>query len=154
VPFSIVTRLRVRTRRFGLDARLARGEDPIGDPALELRAAQLCRLRNRERVADALMLALARAEHRSASLSAAIPVRREAVSEGRPAVLQLAIVLRKPGPVCAQGVALARRLLWDGNGPLYSLGEPGALHHEARRALLALQPAPVSVVSQVHHVEV
>jgi len=154
MPDRWLVGLRVRLGRAALDGRLARGEEPARDALLALRASQLCRLATRERLADGLMSALARAEGVSQSVSAAIPVRRAQVDDARPAVLELAVALRSPEPVCARGVALTRELLVDGNGPLYAPGGPGALYAAACRALLWLRPTPAPPVRRSILVEV
>src|SRR5437870_1016842 len=63
------------------------------------------------------------------------PVRSAAVRPPAPEVLEAEAVicdvarrLRAPEPVAAQGVAMVRALLTDGNALLYQSGAPGALH--------------------------
>ncbi len=53
----------------------------------------------------------------------------------------LARRLLSPDPPAAAGVVLARRLLTDGIGPLYSrIAAPGDLRRAAEQALLACGP--------------
>lgn len=112
--------------------------------AKRLRAAQLVRLTERRRLATGLEAAVSAAEHapvRGARVPVAVrPVRRE-----RGLLLALAARLRDPAPVGARGVARARRLLTDGDGPLYrSQDEGAALHAAALDALQALAEPDVA----------
>jgi hypothetical protein len=132
--------LRALLNRQRLDARLAAGEGPADDPALALRAAQLCAPRTRHRLAVGLERALTDDGRRG--LSAAAPIDRGAVNAARPYLAQLAAVLRSPAPVAPQGVARALRLLSDVASPLYAPAEPSDLRHEAALALFWLDPAP------------
>jgi hypothetical protein len=136
---GILLRLRVRFAGLRLDARLAAGEDPAGDPRLALRAARLASPRVRRRVAAGVERAC-RKQDRRAGFSAAIPVDARAVNVARPALLQLAAALRCSERVRAQGVALAQLLLTQAEGPLYTPQRTEALHQAAREAFLALGP--------------
>jgi hypothetical protein len=133
-------RLRVLLNRPRLDARLAAGESPSDDPALALRAAQLCAPRTRRRAAVGLERALA--DDRRRGWSAAAPIDRRAVNAARPYLAQLAAALRSPEPVAPHGVARALRLLTDVPSPLYAPAEPSDLRREAGLALFWLDPAP------------
>jgi hypothetical protein len=135
----VIRRLRVLLNRSGLDARLAQGEPPSGDAALVLRAAQLCSLGTRTRVARSLERALT--DDGRPGLSAAVPINRRAVATARPYLTQLIETLRSPSPVAPQGVARALRLLTDAASPLYAPVEPADLRHAAGQALWELDPA-------------
>lgn len=146
--------LRVLVRRTALDARLAEGEDPEHTPELALRARQLRELKTRRPLGRAILAILDRAESRGPSFTSAVPVSREAIDDARPALAQLAIALRSPEPVRAQGVAQVLVLLRDGAGPLYARDdEPSTLHFVARRALLAMRPCAPCPVELVEHGE-
>jgi hypothetical protein len=67
-----------------------------------------------------------------------VPVNRAAVLEARPALLALAddlVEIPHPAP---RGVAMATRLLRDGEGPLYRPWRPEELRGAAERARHAL----------------
>jgi hypothetical protein len=134
-------------RRASLDARLAAGEDPQSAPDLALRARQLCDLHTRRALGRDIVALLNRAGDQRWSLTSAIPRSGAAIDAARPALTQIAIALRSPEPVRAQGVARVLVLLRDGNGPLYVHdGDGSALYVAARDALLAMRPcAPCTV---------
>jgi hypothetical protein len=105
--------------RWRLDRELAGGGDPH-EPLLRARATKLAHSRVREAIASRLESAIAEAESGPRhTLSAAIPVRREAVREARPLILSLAIALREPGTPSPEGVARAEMLVSDGGSSLY-----------------------------------
>ncbi len=116
---GVLRRLRSRLAALQLDHRLVAGEDPVSDPALACRAAQLTRRRCRDQLAGGLerLLSLTR---RRAAFSAAIPFDRRAVEIARPALEQLAIALRSPQPIQPRGVALTRLLLTDPCSAVYA----------------------------------
>lgn len=65
------------------------------------------------------------------------------VVEARAVIEALDRRLRAPEPVAAQGVAMVRGLLIDGNGLLYRPGLPGALGSRLRAAAAAMDPPRV-----------
>ncbi len=142
---EIVLHLRAWLSRWRLDRELAAGGDPH-EPLLGVRARKLTHPRRREAIASRLEWAIAEAESRPGrSLSAAIPVRREAVREARPLMLSLALELREPGPLSPQGIARAEMLVTDGGSSLYWDGRslyrddsPGDLPTDLRSAIAAL----------------
>ncbi len=145
-----VTTATTLLRRASLDARLAAGEDPQSAPDLALRARQLCDLDARRRLGRDLLGILRRAETWRWSLTSTIAPATAAIGDARPALIQLAVALRSPEPVRAQGVAQVLVLLRDGNGPLYAHGdEPGALYFAARDAMLAMRPCGPCTVDLV-----
>jgi hypothetical protein len=121
------TGLRVRLHASSLERRLAAGEDPRTDRALELRAAQLVAARERRALAAAIERIVDEVDKPSAAISAAAPVCRAAIKRARPQLLELVSDLRSPWPVRAAGVVLVRRLLRDGASPLYGLADEKAL---------------------------
>lgn len=139
-----LARLRARLAPSALDRRIAAGAEPWTDPDLGARAARLTRRGARRQIANGLESAVldTRAGVSPNPLRLVAPVARTTVSEAGDDVLMLAQRLRAPEPVRPQGIALARLLLVDGTGPLYSAGD--ALPLVARRALAALDEAPVA----------
>jgi hypothetical protein len=135
-----VSRLKVVTHRGRLDRELAAGADPSADEALALRAAQLEGPASRAELAMAIERILDAADA-PPTFSASAPLNRPAIRATRPALLALARALRGAEPVRAQGVALARRLVVDGAGPLYAPAPANELARAAGAALEAL-PAP------------
>jgi hypothetical protein len=140
-----VLQLRAWLSRWRLDRELADGGDPH-EPLLCARATKLTHPRVREAIASRLERAIAEAECAPRRrLSAAIPVRREAVREARPLMLSLAVALREPGPLSPQGIARAEILVSDGGSSLYWDGSslyrddrPGDLPADLRSATAAL----------------
>ena len=136
---GVLRRLRARLAALQLDHRLVAGEDPVSDPALACRAAQLTRRRCRDQLACGLERLLSRTRRRAA-FSAAIPFDRRAVEIARPALEQLAIALRSPELIQPRGVALTRLLLTDPSSAVYAPAYSDQLYDIAREALLAVDP--------------
>jgi hypothetical protein len=114
---NVMARLRARNRRVELDRVLAEGADPTGSPLLAARAAQLASPRRRARLAEALER-LALTDDGQAGLFRVAP-RRQAVRANRQALLDLAVRLRRGGPLYARGIAILELVLIDGTGPAY-----------------------------------
>lgn len=125
-----------------LDRRLAAGADPQSSAALAARAARVTDERFRARVADGLAAAIDRASNERSAFSAAIPVQWAQVQNARAELTELIDELRAPWPVRPQGVAMARRLLLDGGGPLYAPAPSGTLRSAAWTALDRLSDGP------------
>ncbi|HET6868591.1 MAG TPA: hypothetical protein VFH80_21950, partial [Solirubrobacteraceae bacterium] len=96
---------------------------------------------SRTRVANALAGVLGSAGNGSPRFTAAVRPRSDEVLEAATAIASIERRLRAPGPVAAQGVALIRLLLVDGNGPLYQPSDPGALASCLQVAMAALPGA-------------
>jgi hypothetical protein len=135
---QLTTRVAVLLARHRLDRDLAAGTAPACTPAHALRADQLAAAHTREELAEALESVVLTAQRPPAALTAAAPLRRDAIVADRSALEQLARRLRAPRPVRARGVALTRRLLTDGAGPLYAGGD-ASVAQAARRALHHLE---------------
>jgi hypothetical protein len=116
-----------RVLRLGLRARLR-----------AVREARLTSERARRRLAGDLENAIARSQDARTPFTAAIPVCREAVTDARGLLLDLAERLRAPRHANPDGVRMAHRLLVDGAGPLYVPEHPGALRVAVLRALWAM----------------
>jgi hypothetical protein len=133
-------RLEVRWRHWSLDERLAAGFDPASDPALAVRAEQLCSARHRRRLAAWIQrLALESDAAGRRRLSAAVPVVREQVAEARDSLLRLASELCSTEPVRPRGVAIIQRLLSDSDSAIYSDTARGAVELQVQAALSALE---------------
>jgi hypothetical protein len=63
-----------------------------------------------------------------------VPVQRDAVRDSRAELLALAAELRQATDASARGVATAKLLLTDGDGPLYAERGLGALAGAVSRA--------------------
>jgi hypothetical protein len=136
-PHGLATRIRARLRQRSLDARLAAGADPAGDPVLSWRAAQLANGTQRARLAESLEELVAVAEIPRPAMSAAVPIRREAIRAARPELLGLAGELAAGAPVHPRGVAMVRCMLMDGASTLYSgSGSVERAAADAHRALI------------------
>jgi hypothetical protein len=131
------SRLRAHLDAQRLDAALAAGADPMASPDLTARAELLLRPRTRRALAHGLRRAAADASRTRMAISAAVHVARPDVHENARPLLALAAELLDP---CVRpgGIALTRRLLCDGAGPLYAPSGAGELRdaiEEARAAL-------------------
>jgi hypothetical protein len=112
-------------RGGSLDRRLAAGEDSSRSALLAARATQLGRRSTRLRIArgiEGLTLAWEEPLRRFRALP-----RQAAVAKNRLALLELAALLRRPGPLYVRGIAAARLMLVDGTGPIYTDGHGEAL---------------------------
>jgi hypothetical protein len=136
----LLARVHARLREGALDRRLVAGERAVGDRALAARAWQLTRRGSRMRLANALDAVLAELDgpQRRLLFSSAVPIRRGEAELARSELIRLAERLRDERPVAAQGIALVRRLLCDGSGPLYVPGAEDELWRDVRRAAVAL----------------
>jgi hypothetical protein len=122
-----------------LDRRLAAGEDPSGDAALELRSRQLISQPARGQIACGLNRVLSE-RSRWELLSPAIPCDEEAVRLAGPALEQLARAIRSRESVRSEGMALAHLLLTEPLSVLYQPRHAEQLYEAARAALFALGP--------------
>jgi hypothetical protein len=134
---TVVFAPRVRLAAPRLDARLARGEDPLSSAELALRGARLASPRLRRRLASGLDHAL-RPQADAGVVSAAVPVDAAAVAVARPALEQLAAALRSRDRVGVRGVALTQLMITEPGSPLYRSCYPEELYERAREALFAL----------------
>jgi hypothetical protein len=131
-------RLLVRLRASRLDRLLAGGANPAESPELSLRAEQLSDRRERERIARSVdeLLHLA-SQDRAAFLGySRIPFARHQVRANRESFRQLADVLRSDRAIRPRAIAMARQLLSDFRGPIYTAG-PAYRLSEAVAATLA-----------------
>jgi hypothetical protein len=144
-PASLAVRLRLRLRRRAatLDRMLAEGANPLGDPLLGARAAQLAGRRTRDTLAAAIEqivrnprapLPLIRSTGRVARSD------EQAVRATEADLRALAARLRDPRPVDGRGVALTSVLLHDPHSPLYDSRSCLPLRYCVRMARLSLQP--------------
>jgi hypothetical protein len=140
VPFTV--RLSVLARRRDLDRGLAAGGDPRSDRALELRAAQLCRLRGRRAIAARLRKVIDAARTGSGGPVGVGRVAQSEILEEADALTDLAVRLVATRPVNPMGVALAKVLVSDADSPLRVGAEPGTLHAVVRLATAAMDSSP------------
>lgn len=121
-----------------LDARLVDGARPDHGDRLAARAWQVTRPRARRRLSRALEAVLRDAGNPCGRGTAAVPVHREQVEAAGDEIARVVERLQDPRPVRARGMVLLRRLLVDGNGPLYASGAGDELWQALRRAAIAL----------------
>ena len=140
VPLTV--RLSVLARRSDLDQRLAAGGDPRSDPALELRATQLCKVRARRAIATRLRRIIDAARNGSDGPLGIGPVAQSEVLAEADALTDLAIRLVATRPVNPMGVALAKVLVSDPDSPLRVGAEPATLYTVVRLATAALDVSP------------
>jgi hypothetical protein len=121
-----------------LERQLADGKDPAEYPLLVARAAQVARPHVRRRTAAHWQRVLDEVRSRPRPLSHAVAVCIEQVADAGPEILALVARLRDELPVSPVGVAQARRLLVETNGPLFDRSAPrGDL--SARVSLILLE---------------
>ena len=131
-------RLRVRVHGARLVGELAEGVAPTATRRHWRCAEQLLARERRRELASGLERLIEDTDHPTQSISASIPPQRQQVRDARPTLLAIIDVLRSPGPVGIQGVAMVARLLADGAGPAYAPAPPGALAALAERLLETL----------------
>jgi len=139
---GLLLHLRVLARRERLDQMLIEGADPLASEELTLRAYELSRPSHRRALAAGVDDAVRSAATRRRRSPAAPPLAREGIGSARAALAELARVLREEPVVAARGVALVRRLLTDGAGPLYVESGDAAVRAAADEAVRALRAAP------------
>ena len=128
----LVTRLWAALGRSRLDGALAEGADPCGSFALAHRAARLTSDRSRIRLAEEVDRVITAATRPTVGFSSAVPLDVREVAAAAPRLIEIRELLRSRFPVYANGVAMLKRLLRDGGGPLYS----PPLYSPARRGAL------------------
>ena len=125
----------LRDARRRADKELAATRLP--PPRLAWRAAELVADEHRNALARSLTDVVHAADERL--LPTASPIARSAVRECRPQLLAIAARLFEVSkPVPARGVLLVDRLLTDGSGPLYGIGDAERLLVAATGVLAAL----------------
>ena len=133
-------RIEVRWWHYSLDERLAAGFDPRSDPALAMRAEQLCSPRHRRRLAAWIERLAQRSESaEKPSMTSAVPIVREQVAVARDSLLELAQRLRGTETVRPRGVAMILRLLSDADSDIYTKTARGAVELQVQAALGALE---------------
>jgi hypothetical protein len=112
------------------------GVDPASDPALAVRAAQLCSVRHRNRLAGWVERMTREADAgRPPGISAAVPVVREQVTEARESLHLLANALRHADQVQPRGIAMVERLLSNPESVIYTDSSRGAVELQVQTAL-------------------
>jgi hypothetical protein len=109
-----------------LDGQIAAGADLVADPLRAYQARKLTAMRTRRRLARAIERLPTEAQDPWRAARVSVPLHRRTVLVAQSALLDLSKALVTPGPVDAQGVALARLLLSDGGSPLFGK-DPRAL---------------------------
>jgi hypothetical protein len=143
MPSVISLRIRTWWLRDELDDKLAHGADPMTDPLLGRRAAQLCSRPTRSALAGTLESAL-RDARSTWSLTARLPLRRASVRECADDLLAVVHRLRDDEPIDIAGAAMVSRLVFDGTSPLYRDGTV-TLRFALRSARMALDPIETSI---------
>jgi hypothetical protein len=112
--------LLTRWRAGKLDAQLAAGQPPEGDPQRAVRAAVLVEPANRRELAECWQAVLSRAARPPDPIDSRVPLRRSQVLAADADIRRMIAGLRARSPVPVRGVAIASGLLSDGTGPLYN----------------------------------
>lgn len=125
-----------RLRSNSLDRAIAAGQDPARTAQLAARAEHLQTRTVRARLADTLDR-LARSD-RERSMRRRVLPSTAAVRANSQELHALAALLRGSSPVRARGVAMLRRLVTDGTGPVYTDRDGDALAAQLSRARSAV----------------
>jgi hypothetical protein len=129
-------RLAVSVRRRKLDAELAAGANPLGSPALALRARQLGEPAQRRCLASAIERALERVCRPPRRSGVIVPCRLDDAAQRD--LVRITMRLRTGGPIRERGAAMVSELISDGTGPLYNPATSHRLRDEATLALRCL----------------
>jgi hypothetical protein len=124
---------------FTLDGQLAAGVSPDRDRLIAARAQALVRPAYRRKLArdwDRLV----RTACARPSASVRLPLRRDRIAAAEPEIRRLQDVLSSGLPVPARGVAMARCLLTDASGPVYSRRSPAGLSALLGEAIRHMDP--------------
>jgi hypothetical protein len=119
----------VRLRANRLDRALAGGASPNGSAELGVRADQLVDERERNRIADWIQNVLDLAEQDQPILlgPTRLLIERGRIEASRTQLERIVEILRGSSPVSPRGVAMARRLITDFRGPIYTGGRNSRL---------------------------
>jgi hypothetical protein len=98
---------------------IASGTDPVAKPLRACEGRKLTAMRTRRRLARAIERLPSAALDPARAARVSVPLHRRTILAAQPALQDLANALVSPGPVGAQGVALARLLLSDAGSPLF-----------------------------------
>jgi hypothetical protein len=98
----------------------------------------LTKSRNRRSLARSIRRLLEPSAHRG--LSSAVPPHREELADARLPLARVAALLDETDePVYSRGVAMAKLLLTEGDGPLYCQARRGQLRRQAEAIVAALE---------------
>ncbi|MBI1378886.1 MAG: hypothetical protein GC157_15620 [Frankiales bacterium] len=138
---TLVDRLVARLTADRLDRALVAGVAPESQLVLALHARRIATESSRRRLADVLARLLEAGQEwdRTRSPGPAIAVLPR-VWAARDDLAALEQALLAPAPLSARGIATVRRLLRDGEGPLYRYEATGDVGAMARDALRTLEP--------------
>jgi hypothetical protein len=131
-------RLRVFVQREWLDRQLAEGGDPVLNPALGVRAAQLCRARTCRVIARRLRRALRNARKATSPRLGFRPLARDQILAESDALEDLIRRLEAPARAKPMGIALARLLVVEPVSPVYAQAEAATLSMVVRLATAAM----------------
>jgi hypothetical protein len=140
-PYRLTDRVRARLLGASLDRQLAAGRAPESSGMLAARARHIVQLRRRQSAASDWDHLLAVARRLAGNPGMARRIRVGEIVAAQPAIRELAGRLRMPLPVTAQGVAMAKVLLTDGTGPVYSEHSRITLTAALESAITQLDPA-------------
>ena len=134
-----LTRLWARLRGTQLDRALAGGASPSESQQLAVRAGQLVDTAERNRIARSIQSVLDLAEEGGRIFlgPTRLPVERERIEANRTQLERIVETLLGSRPVSPRGVAMARRLITDFRGPIYT----GGRNNRLPEALTATQSA-------------
>ena len=123
----LVDNLLLRLARSDVDRELAAGVPPEVSPRHEARARHLVAPEIRRALAADWEHLLRIAHAPAGGLSSRAPIRRARIRQAETEINAMVAALRVAGPFPVRGVAIARRLLNDGSGPVYNRDSPDDL---------------------------
>ncbi len=130
-------RVIAQLRSGRLDTEIATGRS-ARDRYQAIRAEQLVARGTREDLASHWLLVLERAGRARPAADPRERFQRRRILAAEPAIAELIGRLRGSEPVCARGVALAKRLITDGGGPVHSPSSELDLDDAVREATARL----------------
>jgi hypothetical protein len=138
---AVRTRIHETANRGAFTRALAAGADPLTQPELAPRAAQLISRRERATIARSLGRTMQEAHSSSPTYAAPALIRRGAVRDAEDVIAAVISRLEGPHPVSPRGMAQIQRLLTNADpSPLYNDAAPGALRRAMSAVLCALEP--------------
>jgi hypothetical protein len=129
---AVRTRIHETANRGAFTRALAAGADPLTQPELAPRAAQLISRRERATIARSLHRTLQDAHASRSTLGGPALIRRGAVRHAEDVITAVISRLQGPHPVSPRGMAQIWRL--------YNNAAPGALRQAMSAVLCALEP--------------
>jgi hypothetical protein len=135
---TVWVRALARIKATSLDRRLAAGGTSPSDRLLAARAHLIVGRQSRQRLADDWERLLTTARRPIVPRSPRLSVPSTTILPAEHYIRELVALIRQPGRVNAQGIALGRLLLADGAGPLFNPRRSAGLIPDLQAAATSL----------------